>query len=87
MQTKKIADVQQPQVRGQFINIPKNKYMDMEKKFQKDPASFISAQRNSGGAPGGSGGNRLGMDPKQMQEMQKRMEAEIKSRNNPIELK
>ena len=87
MQTKKIADVQQPQVRGQFINIPKNKYMDMEKKFQKDPASFISAQRNSGGAPGGPGGNRPGMDPKQMQEMQKRMEAEIKSRNNPIELK
>lgn len=87
MQTKKIADVQQPQVRGQFINIPKNKYMDMEKKFQKDPASFISVQRNSGGAPGGSGGNRPGMDPKQMQEMQKRMEAEIKSRNNPIELK
>ena len=87
MQTKKIADIQQPQVRGQFINLPKNKYMDMEKKFQKDPASFISAQRNSGGAPGGSGGNRPGMDPKQMQEMQKRMEAEIKSRNNPIELK
>lgn len=87
MQTKKIADIQQPQVRGQFINIPKNKYMDMEKKFQKDPASFISAQRNSGGAPGGPGGNRPGMDPKQMQEMQKRMEAEIKSRNNPIELK
>ena len=87
MQTKKIADIQQPQVRGQFINIPKNKYMDMEKKFQKDPASFISAQRNSGGAPGGSGGNRPGMNPKQMQEMQKRMEAEIKSRNNPIELK
>lgn len=87
MQTKKIADVQQPQVRGQFINLPKNKYMDMEKKFQKDPASFTSAQRNSGGGPGGPGGNRPGMDPKQMQEMQKRMEAEIKSRNNPIELK
>jgi len=87
MQTKKIGDVQQPQVRGQFINLPKNKYMDMEKKFQKDPASFISAQRNSGGGPGGPGGNRPAMDPKQMQEMQKRMEAEIKSRNNPIELK
>lgn len=87
MQTKKIADVQQPQVRGQFINLPKNKYMDMEKKFQKDPASFISVQRNSGGGPGGPGGNRPAMDPKQMQEMQKRMEAEIKSRNNPIELK
>ncbi len=84
MQTKKIAEVQQPQARGQFINLPKNKYKDMEKKFQKDPASFVAAQRTGGGGPGG---NRPGMDPKQMQEMQKRMEAEIKSRNNPIELK
>ncbi|SHK29686.1 GLPGLI family protein [Epilithonimonas mollis] len=88
MQTKKIAEIQQPQTRGQYINLSKNKYADMEKKFQKDPASFINAQRNSGGGPAGrGGGNRPGMDPKQMQEMQKRMEAEVKSRNNPIELK
>ncbi len=89
MQTKKIAEVQQPQTRGQYINIPKSKYADLEKKMQKDPASFFSAQRNSGGGrgPAGGGGNRPGMDPKQMQEFQKRMEAEVKSKNNPIELK
>ncbi|WP_379967922.1 GLPGLI family protein [Epilithonimonas sp. UC225_85] len=92
MQTKKIAEIQQPQTRGQYINIQKSKYADLEKKMRKDPASFISAQRSGGGGggrgpAGGGGGNRPGMDPKQMQEMQKRMETEMKSRNNPIELK
>lgn len=84
MQTKKIAEIYQPLNRGQIITLSKSKYTDMEKKMQKDPASFVSAQRNTGGRGGGS---RPGMDPKEMQERQKRMEAEIKSRNNPIELK
>ncbi|MFC4164673.1 GLPGLI family protein [Epilithonimonas zeae] len=84
MQTKKIADIYQPLNRGQIITLSKSKYTDMEKKMQKDPASFVNAQRNTGGR---GGGNRPGMDPKEMQERQKRMEAEIKSRNNPIELK
>lgn len=84
MQTKKIAEIYQPLNRGQIITLSKSKYTDMEKKMQKDPASFVSAQRNTGGR---GGGNRPGMDPKEMQERQKRMEAEIKSRNNPIELK
>lgn len=84
MQTKKIAQIYQPLSRGQFITLSKSKYIDMEKKMQKDPASFINGQRNSGGR---GGGNRPAMDPKQMQERLKRMEAEIKSRNNPIELK
>lgn len=89
MQTKKIAEIYQPLNRGQVITLSKSKYTDMEKKMQKDPASFVNALRNGGGGrgPAGGGGNRLGMDPKQMQEMQKRMETEIKSRNNPIELK
>ncbi|MBO6200820.1 MAG: GLPGLI family protein [Chryseobacterium sp.] len=89
MQTKKIAEIQQPKTRGQYINIPKSKYADLEKKMQKDPGSFFTAQRNSGGGrgPAGGGGNRPGIDPKQMQEFQKRMEAEMKSKNNPIELK
>lgn len=90
MQTKKIAEIQQPQTRGQYITISKVKFADLEKKLQKDPASFIAAQRNGGGGgrgPAGGGGNGPTIDPKQMQEMQKRMEAEIKSKNNPIELK
>ena len=84
MQTKKIADIYQPLNRGQIITLSKSKYTDMEKKMQKDPASFVNAQRNTGGR---GGGNRPGMDPKEMQARQKRTEAEIKSRNNPIELK
>jgi len=88
MQTKKIAAVQEPQTRGQYINIPKNKYVDLQKKFQKDPASFFTSQMSGGGrGPAGGGGNRPGMNPKDMQERMKRMEAEIKSQNNPIELK
>lgn len=83
MQTKKIAEIYQPLNRGQVISLSKSKYTEMEKKIQKDPASFINATRNSGRG----GGNRPAVDPKQMQEMQKRMETEIKTRNNPIELK
>lgn len=88
MQTKKIASVQQPQTRGQYINISKSKYAELEKKFQKDPVSFSNSQRGGGSGPGGSRGpGGPSFDPKQMQNMQKRMENEIKSRNNPIELK
>ncbi len=88
MQTKKIPSVQQPQTRGQYINISKSKYADLEKKFQKDPVSFSNSQRGGGSGPGGSRGpGGPSFDPKQMQNMQKRMENEIKSRNNPIELK
>ena len=88
MQTKKIASVQQPQTRGQYINISKSKYADLEKKFQKDPVSFSNSQRGGGSGSGGSRGpGGPSFDPKQMQNMQKRMENEIKSRNNPIELK
>ncbi|MPS74356.1 MAG: GLPGLI family protein [Chryseobacterium sp.] len=83
MQTKKIAEIYQPLNRGQFITLSKSKYIEMEKKIQKDPVSFVNALRNSGRG----GGNRPPIDPKEMQERQKRMEAEIKSRNNPIELK
>ena len=87
MQTKKIAEVQQPQTRGQYINIPKSKYADLEKKLQKDPASFFTSQQNGGGGRGPGGGGGPAFDPKQMQEFQKRMETEIKSKNNPIERK
>lgn len=85
MQTKKIAQVQEPQSRGQYINLTKSKYVDLQKKFQKDPATFLNTGGAVMGRPGG--GNRSPIDPKQMQERQKRMEAEIKSQNNPIELK
>ena len=85
MQTKKIAEMYQPLNRGQVISLSKSKYTEMEKKMQKDPGSFFSSQRGGGGRGPGAGGPSI--DPKQMQEFQKRMEAEAKSRNNPIELK
>lgn len=88
MQTKKIAEIYQPLNRGQFITLSKSKYMDLQKKFRKDPSSFFTSQMSGGGrGPAGGGGNRPGIDPKEMQERMKRMEAEIKSQNNPIELK
>jgi GLPGLI family protein len=94
MQTKKITEIQKPQSRGQYINIPKAKYMDLEKKFRKDPESFMN--QNNGGfgggiappssrAGGGSGGFRP--DPQQMKDMRERMLKEIKDSNNPMELK
>lgn len=96
MQTKKIAEVYQIQTRGQFINISKNKFVDLEKKFQKDPASFFNSQSGSSGSgrgPSGGGNgsnsrnNRPGIDPKQQQEMQKKRIEEVKGKNNAIELK
>ncbi|WP_028121010.1 GLPGLI family protein [Epilithonimonas tenax] len=89
MQTKKIAEVQQPQTRGQYITIPKAKYTAMESNYQKDPISFSNSPSGGIAAPMSmsGGGNRPAMDPKQMQAIQKRMETEIKSKNNPIERK
>ena len=93
MQTKKIGEIQEPQTRGQYIDVSKTKYLAFEKSFQKDPSAMFNSQRAGGGrgfgGPGGQGrgpgGGGPGVDPKQMQEMQKRMEQEIKSKNNPIE--
>lgn len=82
MQTKKIGEIYQPLNRGQVIALSKSKYIEMEKKMQKDPVSFMTAGRNSS-----RGGGGFTLDPKQMQEMQKRFEKEAKSKNNPIELK
>lgn len=83
MQTKKVAALQELQSRGQLINLTKEKYTDLNKKFRKDPSSFINF---TGGPISGGPRASFQMDPKQIQEVQKRMEAEIKSQNNPIEL-
>ena len=65
------------------INFTKEKYTDLNKKFRKDPSSYINF---TGGPISGGPRASFQMDPKQIQEVQKRMEAEIKSQNNPIEL-
>lgn len=83
MQTKKITDLQKLQSRGYYINLTKEKYIELNKKYRKDPSSFINVT-----AGPVSGGPRASfkLDPIQIQEMKKRLEAEIKSQNNPIEL-
>ena len=99
MQTKKIEKINEPQTRGQSITITKDKFVDTQKKFKKDPTSFMNNSR-SGGPSGPGGGMRPGggfggpgggngptaQDRQRMQDMQKRMIDELKNNNNPIEL-
>ena len=98
MQTKKISRLQEPSFRGQTIEVKKSKFLTLQKDFQKDPSSFFNSQRSGGGGfggPRGSGGGNNGiappappgMDANRMKEMQQRMLEEVKSNNNPIELK
>lgn len=88
MESKKITSIQSPESRGQDISIKKNKFLAMQKKFQQDPSSFMNANssRIGGGQRGNAGGGqRQAPNPQQIQDMQKRMLDDIKSRNNPIE--
>lgn len=91
MQTKKISEIKEPQTRGQYINVPKKKYLALESEFKKDPEATFNIQRSNGGGFGGPGGPQGGGSPSvdrtKMQEMRERMLKEIKSNNNPIELK
>ncbi len=93
MQVKKIAEIPTLDQRGQDISLTKEKYKKTLMAFQKDPEGYMNAERNmrsgpGGGGPGGpppppvsSGGND------RFKEMRERMLKEIKSNNNPIELK
>ena len=85
MQTKKITAIITPESRGQYINLTKEKYLSMEKKYQQDPSSFNSGNMPRLGSGNGQGRGNAQVDPKQMQAMQKKMMDDIKSRNNPIE--
>lgn len=87
MQTKKIAALQELNSRGQFINLTKEKYTDVHKKFRKDPSSFTNINGGRSGRQA-NGGTRTSFqtNPQQIQEMQKRMDTEIKNLNNPIEI-
>lgn len=99
MQVKKLAEIPTLQQRGQDILLTKDKFRKTYQAFQKDPEGYMNAARNSGGGFGG-GGNRGGGTPSapisrsgntpdqsRMKEMRERMIAEVKSNNNPIELK
>jgi len=91
MQTKKIAEIQPPQTRGQYINLPKVKYTELEKKFRKDPESFMN-QNQGFSARGGAisppmSRSEQSSNPQQIKAIRERMLKEIQSNNNPIELK
>ncbi|WP_313214315.1 GLPGLI family protein [Soonwooa sp.] len=88
MESKKIASIQSPESRGQDISIKKEKFLAIQKKFQQDPISFMNINSNRmGDGQRANAGNpqRQAPSPQQMQDMQKRMLDDIKSRNNPIE--
>ncbi len=88
MESRKIASIRSPESRGQDISIKKEKFLAMQKKFQQDPSSFMNINPNRmGDVQRANAGNpqRQAPSPQQMQDMQKRMLDDIKSRNNPIE--
>lgn len=77
IETKKIASSTLPQGRRQNINISKEKFVGLQKKFLKDPSTFLNANNNRRG--------RLLTDPKAMKDRQQRIINEVKSKNNLIE--
>lgn len=92
IQVRKIPEMPVLQQRGTEITLTKDKFQKTKAAFQKDPEAFMQANRNnSGRTPGAgfganiSGGNTP--DPNQRKEMRERMLNEIKSDNNPLELK
>ncbi|MEN2433993.1 GLPGLI family protein [Weeksellaceae bacterium A-14] len=96
IQVKKLAELPSVDQRrfGQDIKITRDKYRTVLAKFQKDPEGYMNAERQTmGRGPGGGGpggrppGGGGGPDQSRMKEMRDRMLKEIKSNNNPIELK
>ena len=89
-QVKKLAELPTLQQRGQDITITKDKFKKTYLAFQKDPEGYMNANRNFGGGginpPSNRGGGNA-PDQNRMKEMRERMLKEIKSNNNPIELK
>lgn len=89
MQVKKLAELPELQQRGQDISITKDKFRKTYAAFQKDPENYMNQGFGRGGAPAApvSRGGGNGPDQNRMKEMRDRMLKEIKSNNNPIELK
>ena len=95
MQVKKLNAMPELNQMGQDISLTKEKFQKTYETFRKDPEAFM---QNSGGGmrgpggggqggPGGMRGGGNGPDQNRMKEMRERMLKEIKSNNNPIELK
>lgn len=91
MQVKRIAEIPILDQRGQDISISKEKYKKTLAAYQKNPEAYMNAERNMRSGPGGGGPGGAPPPPSgannRFKEMRDRMIKEVKSNNNPIELK
>lgn len=85
-ETKKIASPTVFEHRGNIIKVKRTVFNQQLEKFRKDPTSF-SPPSPPVSMSGNSGGMRPQTNPTQRKEFEQRMKDELKTNNNPIELK
>lgn len=85
-ETKKIASPTVFEQRGNIIKVKRTVFNQQLEKFRKDPTSF-SPPSPPVSMSGNSGGMRPQTNPTQRKEFEQRMKDELKTNNNPIELK
>lgn len=85
-ETKKISSPAVFEQRGNIIKVKRTVFNQQLEKFQKDPTSF-SPPAPPMSMSGNSGGMRPQTNPNQRKEFEQRMKDELKTKNNPIELK
>lgn len=92
-ESKKIAEIFNPDSRGNVIKVKRKDFEKQNAAFRKDPVSFLTSQMSSGRGGGMRGRNpsispptMRTPDPNQRKRMEERIKEEIKSNNNPIEL-
>jgi len=85
-ETKKITSPSVFEQRGNIIKVKRTVFNQQLEKFQKDPTSF-SPPSPPMSMSGNSGGMRVQTNPTQRKEFEQRMKDELKTKNNPIELK
>lgn len=85
-ETKKIPSPTVFEQRGNIIKVKRTVFNQQLEKFRKDPTSF-SPPPPPMSSSGNSGGMRPQTNPNQRKEFEQRMKDELKTKNNPIELK
>ena len=85
-ETKKISSPAVFEQRGNIIKVKRTVFNQQLEKLRKDPTSF-SPPSPPVSMSGNSGGMRPQTNPTQRKEFEQRMKDELKTKNNPIELK
>lgn len=85
-EAKKISSPAVFEQRGNIIKVKRTVFNQQLEKFRKDPTSF-SPPSPPMSVSGNSGGMRPQTNPNQRKEFEQRMKDELKTKNNPIELK